>query len=84
MPKNHVFGHISALVSGLMTKISQKMRNLAAVQHVKYLSDISRYKIARSQKLIFLFLPLGNFQLGPTLSLDGQVARADIISFLGT
>ena len=54
MPENHVFGHISALVGGLMTKISQKMRNRAAVQHVKYLGDISRYKIARSQKLIFL------------------------------
>ena len=54
MPKSHVFGHISALVSGLMTKISQKMQNRAAVQHVKYLGDISRYKIARSQKLIFL------------------------------
>ena len=54
MPKNHVFGHISALVSGLMTKISQKMQNRAAVQHVKYLSDISRYKIASSKKLIFL------------------------------
>ena len=54
MPKNHDFGHISVLVSGLMTKISQKMRNRAAVQHVKYLGDISRYKIARSQKLIFL------------------------------
>ena len=55
MPKNHVFGHISAPVSGLMTKISQKMQNHTAVQHVKYLGDISRYKIARSQKLIFLF-----------------------------
>ena len=54
MPKNHVFGHISALVSGLMTKISQKLQNCAAVQHVKYLSDISRYKIARPKKLIFL------------------------------
>ena len=54
MPKNHVFGHISALGSGLMTKISQKMQNRVAVQHVKYLGDISRYKIARSKKLIFL------------------------------
>ena len=54
MPKNHVFGHISALVSGLGAKISQKMRNRAAVQHVEYLSGISRYKIARSKKLIFL------------------------------
>ena len=67
MPKSHVFGHISALVSGLMTKISQKMQNRAAVQHVKYLGDISRYKIARSQKLIFLSYPLGNFQLEHSL-----------------
>ena len=55
MPENHVYGHISVPDSGLMTKISQKMRNRAAVQHVKYLGDISRYKIAKSQKLIFLF-----------------------------
>ena len=55
MPKNHVFGHISALVSGLRAKISQKMQNRTAVQLVKYLGDISRYKIARSKKLIFLF-----------------------------
>ena len=34
MPKHHIFGHISALVSGLRAKISQKMRNRAAVQHV--------------------------------------------------
>ena len=54
MPKNHVFGHISALVSGLMTKISHKIQNLAAIQHVKYLGDISRYKIARPKKLILL------------------------------
>ena len=54
MPKHHIFGHISALVGGLRAKISQKMQNCAAVQHVKYLSDISRYKIARSKKLIFL------------------------------
>ena len=40
MPKNNVFGYFSALVSGLRAKISQKMQNPAAVQHVEYLSDI--------------------------------------------
>ena len=55
MAKNHVFGHISAPDCARMVKIPQKMRNRAVVQHVKYLSDISRYKIARFQKLIFLY-----------------------------
>ena len=67
MPKHHIFGHISALVGGLRAKISQKMQNCAAVQHVKYLSDISRYKIARIKKLIFLSEPLGIFQLEHSL-----------------
>ena len=54
MSKNHGFGHISVLVGGLRAKISQKMRNRVAVQHVKYLSGVLMYKITRSQKLIFL------------------------------
>ena len=54
MPKNHVFGHISALDCAPTVKIPQKMRNRGLVQHVKYLSDISRYKIARPKKLILL------------------------------
>ena len=39
IPKNHIFGHISALICGLMTKISQKMRNQAAIRHVNYLGN---------------------------------------------
>ena len=40
MPKNHIFGHISAPDCAHMVKISQKMQNRKAVQHVEYLSDI--------------------------------------------
>ena len=39
MPKNHVFGHISALDCAPTVKIPQKMQNHAVVQHVEYLSD---------------------------------------------
>ena len=67
MAKNHVFGHISAPDCARMVKIPQKMRNRVVIQHVKYLSDISRYKIARFQKLIFLYLPLGKFRLEHSL-----------------